>query len=394
MKRKISLQAAKHFILAKQGLLNDHRFYDKQGVLDFVEQAGCLQFDPIDICGRNPDLVLFSRVKNYQKTMLDTLLYEERKLVDQWDKNMSIYSVKDWDKLAPRRAQNAKSYETHLGEHKPLIDTVATILKESPYVTAADLEISGNAEFFTWRHNKLANALLEYLFFKGDAVVHHREGVKRFFADVAVLDKDIIEQMTHPNDAAFKTFMIQRRIGALGLIGDCASDAYLGIGKLPAQQRKDILKQLVEAEVLIEYEIEGQNGSFYGLQTDEHYFEHAYQQKRLEFIGPLDSFIWDRKLIKKLFDFEYKWEIYTPANQRKYAAYVLPILYGDNLVARIEMAVDRKSKMLKVKNIWFENQMLDNDFMDLLTQKLQQFATFNNCVEVDSTALNIHLDAK
>jgi len=64
--------------------------------------------------------------------------------------------------------------------------------------------------------------------------------------------------------------------------------------------------------------------------------------------------LWDRKLINLLFNFEYKWEVYTPECQRKYGYYVLPMLYGDRFIGRIEISNDKKDKCLLVKKIWFE----------------------------------------
>jgi uncharacterized protein YcaQ len=80
-------------------------------------------------------------------------------------------------------------------------------------------------------------------------------------------------------------------------------------------------------------------------------------KSRTELIAPLDSMLWDRKLIKELFDFDYKWEIYTPEEQRKYGYYVLPVLFGENLIGRTEVIADSKKKILVVKNIWFEKNI-------------------------------------
>jgi len=72
------------------------------------------------------------------------------------------------------------------------------------------------------------------------------------------------------------------------------------------------------------------------------------------FIGPLDNLIWDRDLIRWLFDFDYTWEVYKPAAQRKYGHYVLPVLYGDRFVARVEPIFDRKARVLTIVNWWWE----------------------------------------
>jgi uncharacterized protein YcaQ len=93
--------------------------------------------------------------------------------------------------------------------------------------------------------------------------------------------------------------------------------------------------------------------------------------------------IWDRKLIKELFDFEYKWEIYTPEDQRKYGYYVLPILCGEIFVGRIEVIKDIKNAALIVKNLWFEDgvkrtKKLTQD----LNKCLQRFLKFHDLKEL------------
>ncbi len=105
--------------------------------------------------------------------------------------------------------------------------------------------------------------------------------------------------------------------------------------------------------------------------------------RRTEFIAPLDNMLWDRKLIKKIFDFEYKWEIYTPIAERKYGYYVLPVLCGDRFIGRIEIVNDKKLKQLIVKNFWFEDAVANNnEFNDDIYDCLKRFSNFNNCESI------------
>ncbi len=60
--------------------------------MEFIRQAGCIQFDPVDVCGKNAELVLQSRIKRFSKEMLSDLLYQDRVLVDYFDKNLAIFS--------------------------------------------------------------------------------------------------------------------------------------------------------------------------------------------------------------------------------------------------------------------------------------------------------------
>lgn len=96
---------ARNFLLLKHGLIGKYKYKGKDGVRSYIRQAGCIQFDPIDVCGKNAELVLQSRVQGFTKEMLYQLLYEDRKLIDYFDKNMSIFCVEDWKYFSRTREQ-------------------------------------------------------------------------------------------------------------------------------------------------------------------------------------------------------------------------------------------------------------------------------------------------
>ena len=73
------------------------------------------------------------------------------------------------------------------------------------------------------------------------------------------------------------------------------------------------------------------------------------------FIAPLDSFVWDRDLLRSLFDFDYVWEVYVPARKRRWGYYVLPLLWGDRLVGRIEPRIERRTGTLRIVDVWWES---------------------------------------
>ena len=92
----ITREAARQFILSRQGLLGIHRFTGKDGAFRYICQAGCIQYDPVDVCGKNAELTLQSRVKGFTRDMLAQLLYQDRLLVDYADKELSIFPARDW----------------------------------------------------------------------------------------------------------------------------------------------------------------------------------------------------------------------------------------------------------------------------------------------------------
>jgi len=102
-----------------------------------------------------------------------------------------------------------------------------------------------------------------------------------------------------------------------------------------------------------------------------------------ELIAPLDCMMWDRKLILALFSFDYTWEIYTPASKRKYGYYVLPLLYNDRFIGRLEAVADKKTSTLVVKNIWYENGVKQNKRIKTAIENcIARFAKFNECKSI------------
>ncbi len=92
----ISKEEARNYLVRYHNLDGTNDFCGEEGVMEYFKRAGSIQYDPLNVVGRNPDLVLQSRIKDYSPEILESLLYEKRYLLDGWDKMMSIYSREDW----------------------------------------------------------------------------------------------------------------------------------------------------------------------------------------------------------------------------------------------------------------------------------------------------------
>lgn len=138
-------------ILLKQGLLGDYRFTGKQGALDFVRQAGCIQFDPVDVCGKMAEITLQSRVKGFTKKTLYDLLYQDRLLFDYPDKQLSIIPTENWayyNRYRDVAREGGKQFE---GLDK-LEELALTYIKENGPVSSHELPLAGKMHWHSQIH--------------------------------------------------------------------------------------------------------------------------------------------------------------------------------------------------------------------------------------------------
>ena len=148
----LSKTHARRFLLAHQRLWPPRRLMGKAGIMDFIRHVGCIQFDPINVVGRNPDLVLQSRVANYRPALLEELLYTDRQLLDGWDKMAAIYLTTDWPYFARHRAYMRERRDARFNLPMEITSAVIEAIRERGPLSSIDLKHVDKVE--RWRGRK------------------------------------------------------------------------------------------------------------------------------------------------------------------------------------------------------------------------------------------------
>ncbi len=369
----ITKQQARRFVLAHQGLWPSYKLKGKAGVLEYIHRVGCIQFDPLNIIGRNPELILQARVSGFQAVMLQELLYKDRKLLDGWDKNMSIYSVDDWPCFRRRREAAKRNPGRSPGPVRSILPQVRKALEERGPLSSIDLDFNQTVDW-SWAPTRLACAALESMYWGGELVVHHKVNTRKVY-DFASrhLPEDVFSAVD-PNETEeqFHDWYVHRRIGGVGLLWDKSGDAWLGMPRIKSKERKAALSRLLIQGKVVEVGVDGMKLPLYMRREDEMLLNKTLDSSaplsRAVIMAPLDNLLWDRRFVGELFDFDYVWEVYKPVADRRYGYYVLPILYGDRFVARFEPGRDKKNGTLIIKNWWWESGVKQSERMrsDLL----------------------------
>ena len=184
----VTRDQARRFILVKQGLLGARRFIGKDGAYRYVRQAGCIQFDPVDVCGKNAELTLQSRVRGFRKKMLEDLLYRDRLLVDYSDKELSVWPREDWPYFSGYRERSVAHGQNFPGIPELEEQAIAYIRKHGP-VNSDTLPIPGKIFWHSsmhwsghWEKDSLAaRSVLEQLYTDGVLLIHHKTGSRKYY---------------------------------------------------------------------------------------------------------------------------------------------------------------------------------------------------------------------
>jgi uncharacterized protein YcaQ len=363
--REVSAAVARRFLVLRH-LLAPPRSLPAQpeSVLRVVDRLGSLQFDPLEVAGRNHDLVLLARISGYRREWTDHWLYEDRRLYETYNKSLNIVPVAElpwyrwiWDRAQVRHTARA------FDEHAPLVEELLGRIREQGSLLPRDVGPREAIDWY-WRPTNRVRAILEALAEVGTIGIARREGNLRVY-DLAerLFPADVLADRRPEREQQLHRFLARYRgHGLLGASGN--QELWVG-GTGYAADRASMRAELVEADRLFPVEVEGFKGQRFVVAEDRPFLDQAEQELRkgvqpggadaaVTFLAPLDPLCWDRDLLRRLFGFDYVWEVYVPAPKRRWGYYVLPLLYGDRLVGRIEPRIDRRAKTLHVVGAWFE----------------------------------------
>ena len=358
---QLRVEEARRFLIARHGLAPPRALpAEPESVLRVVERLGVLQFDPLEVPGaRNHDLVLHARVSGYRREWCDQWLYgPDRRLFEIYNKSLNIVPIDELAHYNFSWTRYAGHYnDTVLSEHADVVeDILSTLATDGPLTTAAFAHHKQAIDWW-WQPTRAARAILEALFVSGRVGIARRDGNRRYY--------DLIERLVpaavlsrREDEADQKRHRLLSRFRAVGMTTPSANtEVIVGTGKIDERQRATA--ELVERGAIVPVQVEGLRGVRY-VMADEvarlaaEPSEPGHATPGVSFIAPLDPLMWDRRLVRDLWGFEYIWEVYVPEPKRRWGYYVLPIVFGDRFVGRIEPRLDRATKTLRILGVWWE----------------------------------------
>jgi uncharacterized protein len=388
----VSAEDARRFLVARHRLAPARSLEGgPDAVLEVLQRLGSVQFDPIAVAGRTHDLVLHARVKDYDPAWCD-LLYERRQIFEAYNKGLSFVLTSDfpWFRGMPsRHSQRVLTENAEAAE-----GVLERIRKEGP-ISSLDFEQArGPTTDWFGAPTNVVRAVLEAYTASGVLGLARRDGNRRYYDVVErLLPGDVLERKL-PLREQLRHMMLSR-YRAHGLLGaSSGGDVFGGLGpakpnprfpELPG--RTALREELIESGELVPVEVEGVRGTRFVVRDEVDLLaEPSEPPPSVAFLSPFDPLVWDRALLGSLFEFDYVWDLFFPPAKRRFGWYVLPVLFGDRFVGRIEPRIDRAEQRVEILGLWWEDGFAPQraeGFVDAMREALRAYLGFAGAARLE-----------
>ncbi|MDA1301462.1 MAG: winged helix DNA-binding domain-containing protein [Proteobacteria bacterium] len=381
---EISTRDARRLFLNEQGLLRkDHFGRGKSAVQRAIETLSYCQIDTISVVERAHHHVLRSRVRNYTPSMLDALQVDDRSVFEYWAHAAAYLPISDYRYYLPIMAG---ARDKHRPADPRLAKRILQRIQAEGPLGARDFEDSRQGQKSSgWWDWKPAKLVLEQLFLCGEIMVTSRNG----FQKVYDLPGNVLPtglDTSQPTDAEWQRFLVTRQVDALGIataydIGYTRTAIRQLTGRNVRQEMTTAIAELTEDASLVEVFVAGTPYLTRPDLLDQ--LPLRLGRRRVTILSPFDNLVINRRRALALFGFDYQIECYVPAAKRRYGYFSLPILYGDELIGRMDAKAHRRHRELEIRNLVLEPRTrAEPALVAALADGIGEFAAGNGCDHV------------
>lgn len=351
---------ARAFLVGHHGLARPHAGTGPEATRALLRTLRCIQLDPLDPWGTNADLVALARLDGLRKGDLFRHVYPGHAF-EHFAKERCLLPAEAFPFY---RSQAAQTPWWRLGERlrkvsESLILSVLDEVRERGPLPAAALADRGRVEPIDWAGwkstAKVASMALEVLWTRCEVVVCGRGPAGRLY-DVP---ERALPRVAGREPGEFARWALSERLEAAGLLTRTSGPLWSMLSDVRTSALPDAL---VEEGLAEEVRLAG-SPRRYLAPAGFRRRSRAPVDDRMRLLGPLDPLLWDRALVRDAFGFDYVWEVYKPAETRRWGWYVCPLLHRGRLVGRVEGALE--GDVLKVRKLWAEPELrFDEDAFD------------------------------
>ena len=369
---------ARKIILHAAGLARRAQFGSgREAVYKLIDHLGFVQLDTNYVVERAHHHVMTARIPDYKPDWLEELSADGR-IFEYFSSDAGYIPMHDFRFSLPVKKAFSENRKPLTKAENSIMQQVLERVEREGQLMVGDFEndrVEASSGWWDWRPAKVA---LERLYLEGKLMITRTKGFKKVYDVPLNLIPDGIN-VDMPTAEDFARYVIRRTLGALGL-ASFKEMAWRGRRVKGNLIKTELEKMIAEGEVYTAG-VEGLKTTPFYILTD--------QQTTIELSGdafilsPFDILNVFRHRLREFFDFDYQIECFVPAPKRKYGYFSLPVLVGDNFVARMDAKADRKQRLLIVHNLHFEEGLELTEFtLEKIVVALQAYTQFNQCRDI------------
>lgn len=400
----ISKLTFRRFLLGQQGLWPGRRFKGLNGVDAALREIGVLQLDPLNMVARSQEIAMYSRVLDFKPEHIYQMAYEKRRAFDYggWLAMYPMDELPYWRTYMNRRSEFGWHEGTDFArKNAKLIKEVKDALHERGPLGNRDFE-GNRVKEWSYRGRKETALILYYLWLTGELMISHRKGFDRYYDLRERIAPSEFHHVASEKEA--EDFFARKTIAIPNMMREkrFAYEWKYAIGRdVSIEEAREKLNEMYEQKVITSINLEGSKDKWMVFSKDLPLLEtleagripkawkplKTTTEEEVTLFAPLEM-VSARGRAKLVFDFDYTWEVYVPAPKRKWGYYVLPILYGDDLVARLDPKLDRKTNTLHILGFWLENDApKDESFASALAKGITRFGNMIRADKIDVSGI-------
>jgi uncharacterized protein len=387
-----SLQSVRRLVVTKQHLAGDlPQRVTARTIVSLVRDLPYVQWDPVNIVAPSHLISLWSRLGDFRPAELDRLLWKERALFLHWIPVAAIVPFADYplyrslmtrypDSLSKSWGRQKAEAKRFLARHSALRKSVLKALRNGPLLLGQFEEHARTTRSDgDWNPGSDLEHMLYHMLMSGDVrVVGHRGNQNLWGLSEQFLPNWVDrKELTEPD---FEREAAQKAIRGLGTA--TAKEIHYYFPRGCYNHLETTLAQLEEEATIHRVTVEGLGS------RDERYIHDQDVEllasmntdawkPRLSLLPPFDNMVNNQARLNTLFGFDYIREQFLPKEKRRYGTYVLPILWGDRFIGRIDPRLDKTSGKLVINAVFAEpDAPRDREIPGVIGDTIARFAAF------------------
>ena len=379
----LSAEEARRISLNAQGFSYE-RTADKASAseLNFVMDAmKVVQLDAVPIVVRTQYLPFFSRLGNYDMSLYEEIAYKEDQWFELWAHEASIAPVKNepFFRFIKERAKRGDTWKGLYKVAKEEPEYVKTVLKEVEQRGPLEAKHLNDPRYINqsgWGSRSVGQLALNWLYRIGEVGIRRGKNFeKKYDLITNIVPSEVLSRPSPTEEESLKELYLW----AASAMGVASARDIQDYFRTRSANTPTLLAELVEEGLLRKVAVEG-----WGLESfAPSDFGTVKQISPTCVLSPFDPITWNRERLRRIFNFDYKLEIYKPKSKREFGYYVMPFMHNGQIVARVDLANRRQTGVLEILGAFCEPSFDREAISKPLWEEISLLATFVGCSAIE-----------